>query len=117
MQLASLRLDGSQWLPASCADRQRPIVVLRSPKPAARVSGVVPVRARATDDRGVVEVQLWVDGRLLATRPRGGAVGFLWDTRDLRPGSTHLLEVVARDRCGNVGSPTAGPVAVIVGGA
>jgi hypothetical protein len=117
MQLASLRLDGSQWLAATCADRQPPTALLRSPKPAAHVSGIVAVRARATDDRGVVETQLWVDGRLLATRPRGGAVGFLWDTSDLRPGSTHLLKVVARDRCGNVGSPTAAPVAVIVGGA
>ena len=117
MQLASLRLAGSQWLMATCADRQPPIVVARSPKPAAHVSGVVPVRVRATDDRGVVETQLWVDGRLLATRPRGGAVGFLWDTRDLRPGSTHLLKILARDRCGNVGSPAQGSIAVIVGGA
>lgn len=115
MQLATLRLDGSQWLSATCADRAPPIVVVRSPKPGARVDGIVPVRVRAIDDRAVVETQLWVDGRLLATRPRGGAVGFLWDTRDLRPGSIHLLKISARDRCGNVGSPLQGSIAVIVG--
>ena len=113
MQLATLRLDGTSWLTATCADREPPTVVVRSPKPGAHVSGVVPVKVRATDDRAVVTVQLWVDGQLLATRPRGGAVGFFWDTRGLRPGSTHLLRVVARDRCGNAGSP-ADPVAVVV---
>src|SRR6185369_17650417 len=61
MQLVSLRLDGARWLAATCADRQAPTVVLRSPKPAALVSGIVPVRVRATDDRAVVETQLWVD--------------------------------------------------------
>lgn len=116
MQLASLRLDGGQWLNATCGDRQPPTVVVRSPKRGASVSGIVPVRLRATDDRGVVETQLWVDGRLLATRPRGGAVGFLWDTRDLRPGSTHLLKILARDRCGNVGSLPQGSIAVTIGG-
>jgi hypothetical protein len=115
MRLATLRLDGSTWLVATCADRQPPSLVVRSPAPGAHVTGKVPVRVRATDDRGVVEVQLWVDGRLLATRtPRGGAVGFLWDTRGLRPGSTHLLRPVARDRCGNAGSLPDGAVAVIV---
>ena len=114
MRLATLRLDGASWLRATCADRQPPQVVMRSPTPGAHVSGKVPVRARATDDRGVVEVQLWVDGRLQATRPRGGAVGFLWDTRGLRAGSTHLLRIVARDRCGNLGSPAAGALVVIV---
>jgi hypothetical protein len=115
MQLATLRLDGASWLTAACADRQPPKVVLRAPTPGSRVSGVVPVKVRATDNRGVVEAQLWVDGRLLATRPRGGAVGFLWDTGGLRPGSTHLLRIVARDRCGNVGSPAGGAVEVVVG--
>jgi hypothetical protein len=114
MRLATLRLDGSRWLAAACADRQPPSVVVRSPAPGSRVGGKVPVRVRATDDRGVVEVQLWVDGRLVATAPRGGAVGFLWDTRGLRPGSTHLLRPVARDRCGNAGSSPDGPVAVVV---
>lgn len=115
MSLATLRLDGSSWLAATCADRQPPTVVLRSPAPGSRVSGIVPVRARATDDRAVAEVQLWVDGRLLATKPRGGSVGFLWDTRGLRPGSTHLLRLVARDRCGNVASTPPGAIAVVVG--
>jgi hypothetical protein len=69
---------------------------------------------RATDDRGVVEVELWVDGRLAATVRRGGAVGFLWDTRGLRRGSTHLLRPVARDRCGNVATPLGGAVEVVV---
>lgn len=114
MQLATLRLDGSSWLSAICADRQQPSVVVRSPAPGARVSGKVPIRVRASDDRGVVEVELWVDGRLVAKAPRGGAVGFLWDTRGLRHGSTHLLRPVARDRCGNVGLPRDGAVAVIV---
>jgi len=114
MRLAELRLDGSSWLTASCADRQQPSVVMRSPAPGSRVTGKIPVRVRATDDRGVVAVQLWVDGRLLATTPRGGSVGFLWDTRGLRNGSTHLLRPVARDRCGNIGSLPDGPVAVIV---
>ncbi len=114
MRLATLRLDGASWLATSCADRQPPQVVVRSPSPGARVGGKVPVRARATDDRGVVEVQLWVDGRLQATRLRGGAVGFLWDTRGLREGGTHLLRILARDRCGNVGAPAGGPIAVVV---
>jgi hypothetical protein len=114
MQLATLRLDGSSWLATTCTDRERPSLVVRSPAPGSRVSGNVPVRVRATDDRGVVEVELWVDGRLVATAPRGGPVGFLWDTRGQRQGSTHLLRPVARDRCGNVGSPPGGPVAVIV---
>lgn len=115
MSLATLRLDGSSWLTTACADHQPPSIVVRTPKPSAHVSGLVPVRARVTDDRAVVGVQLWVDGRLLATKPRGGAVGFLWDTRDLRPGSTHLLRIVARDRCGNVASTPPGAIEVVVG--
>jgi hypothetical protein len=115
MRLATLRLDGSSWISLTCSDRQAPSIVVRSPAAGSRVSGKVTVRVRAADDRGVVEVQLWVDGSLVATAPRGGPVGFLWDTRGLRPGSTHLLRLVARDRCGNVGT-TAGPVDVVVGG-
>jgi hypothetical protein len=114
MRLAPLQLDGTSWLTATCADRQPPSIVVRSPAPGAHVRGKVPVRVRATDDRGVIEVQLWVDGRLQATTPRSGSVGFLWDTRGLHPGSTHLLRLVARDRCGNAGSPADGAVAVVV---
>jgi hypothetical protein len=115
MQLATLRLDGARWFQATCADHQPPKVVLRSPKPGAVVSGIVAVKVRATDDRGVVETSVRVDGRLLATQPRGGAVGFPWDTSDLRPGSSHLLRVEARDRCGNLGA-LAVAVAVTVAG-
>jgi MYXO-CTERM domain-containing protein len=67
-------------------------VVISSPAAQAQVKPNFVVRANATDDVGVVKVELFVDGKLLATK---GAQHHDFPV-SLQPG-THTLRVVAHD--------------------
>jgi hypothetical protein len=91
-------------------DSNPPVVSLISPPPGA-VSGTVQIEALASDDRGVAEVEFYVDGVLLgadATAP----YTWSWSTPTASPGA-HVLLARARDATGNVGTSPVVPVTVL----
>jgi thermitase len=85
----------------STPDSSAPVVSISSPLPGDRVSGIVAVDVKASDDREVTRVELFVNGVLIgsdATAPYGFSV----DTSGMPEGD---LAVEARgvDAAGNVG--------------
>jgi hypothetical protein len=99
---------GGTGIPAP--DSTPPSVSLTSPA-AGQVMGKVAVVANATDNVGVVSVQL-----LLDSQPLGGVLtatpySLTWDTKTVSNGS-HTLSAIASDAAGN--SAAATPVAVTV---
>lgn len=57
-----------------------------------------------TDDKGVVRVDLLLDGVLVDTRKPTETVRFVIETGGLEPGSSHVLSVLTHDAAGNVGT-------------
>jgi uncharacterized protein YjiK len=84
-----------------------PSVSLTAPAAGTSVSGTVVVRANATDDHGVDQVQFLVDGTGIGT-DTNAADGWsvTWDTTTVGDG-THTLGAVATDTAGNT-APAAG---------
>jgi hypothetical protein len=92
------------------ADTQAPVVSIASPT-GGRVSGVVPVDVKASDNVGVTRADFYVNGQLVATDSLA-PFAFAWDTTTKADGS-YTLSVQAQDAAGNRGvSPS---VAVTVG--
>jgi hypothetical protein len=103
------------WLLA-CKPSVKPMVVINSPPSGTQVKmgEEVEIRSTATDEKGVLRVELWVDGALTGTTsaPTGKALpsfpaSFSWTPSS--PGS-HTLEV----RAYNVRGEASPPAAVIV---
>ena len=85
-------------------DTQAPVVTVVSPAPNAIVSGTVRVSATATDNVGVVRMELRnASGKVLASSTSGSLV-YDWNTRTLKRGSTQTLTVRAFDAAGNSGT-------------
>ncbi|HYU68110.1 MAG TPA: Ig-like domain-containing protein [Burkholderiales bacterium] len=94
-------------------DNTPPTVSITSPASGATVSGTINVTASASDNRGVADVQFFLDGAPGAddtTAP----YSVPWDTTTASNGS-HTLTAVARDAAGN--SATSTPVTVTVSNA
>src|SRR5207249_3866514 len=90
-----------------------PTVSITSPASGATVSGTINVTASASDNRGVADVQFFLDGAFGAddtTAP----YSMPWDTTTASDGS-HTLTAVARDTSGN--QTTSAPVTVTVSNA
>lgn len=85
-------------------DKTHPVVSIPSPAPNSWVTGTVQVSATATDDRGVVRVELYADDVKMATQ-YAPPYGFTWETAGLSAGS-HMLYAVAYDAAGNSGGVT-----------
>jgi hypothetical protein len=86
-------------------DTEAPVVTITAPPASGTVHGVVTVKATATDNVGVVRVNLYVDGQLQdgLTAPNDGAgYAFTWDTEGWANGP-RTLRVVAYDPAGNWG--------------
>ena len=83
-------------------DSQAPTVAIVSPATGATLSGTVTVRATATDNVGVVQTALQVDG---ADRATGTVAPYQWalDTTTIANG-THTITVLAYDAAGNIGA-------------
>ncbi len=83
-------------------DSQAPSVTIVSPTAGAVLSGTVTVRATATDNTGVVQTALQVDGAIRAT---GTTPPYQWtlDTTTIANG-THTITVLASDAAGNIGA-------------
>ncbi|MBM3322902.1 right-handed parallel beta-helix repeat-containing protein [candidate division WOR-3 bacterium] len=86
-------------------DTTPPSVEIITPARGDTVSGVVPVRVRATDNRGVVQVQFSLDGSLLGadSSPDQNVFSLNWNTTGLAPGSARIIGCAAQDRAGNRG--------------
>lgn len=94
-----------------CPDNSPPTVSITTPANGASVSGVVMVRANASDNRGVAGVQFRVDGANTGAEDAGAPYEIPWDT-SATPNGTHTLSAVARDAAGN--SATSATVTVTV---
>jgi len=83
-------------------DTTPPTVKIISPTAGTSVSGTVQVTGTATDNVGVVSVQLWIDGTLNSTCT-SLTFSCSWNTAAEAAG-THTIKVEATDTAGNVGS-------------
>ena len=81
-------------------DGAKPTVSIASPAPNATVSGVITVRANATDNIGVARVEFFVDGALAATDNTAQIYEFLWNTAGV-PNGNHTLQAKAFDEAGD----------------
>jgi Zn-dependent metalloprotease len=91
-------------------DTAPPSTSISSPAAGATVSSTLLVHATATDDHGLAEVELYVDGAKLGTDTTA-PYSILWNTATLANGS-HTLQTVARDLTGKTG--TSAPITVTV---
>lgn len=83
-------------------DSTPPACAISSPADGATVSGTVTVSVSASDNVGVTQVELYVDGGLLAT-DTAAPFSFAWNTAQAADGP-HLLRAVAYDAAGNSGA-------------
>jgi subtilisin family serine protease len=98
----------------SSFDQTPPAVSLTSPAPNATVSGVVLVKANASDNVSVSRVVFFIDWGTPFTDAEAPYL-HVWDTAQVEPGS-HSLQAVAYDTTGNATSAYAVPVTVVRGG-
>ncbi len=84
-------------------DSTAPTVVVTTPADRARKSGRFAVSATATDDEGVADVVMAIDGVAYATDTRS-PYRFVVDTRQFEAGS-HQVAIIATDTSGNPSVP------------
>src|SRR5437773_5208461 len=100
--------------PPPLADTTPPSVAITVPSSGATVSGTVTVTANASDNVGVLGVQLRLDGAPLGAEDTTTPYTVAWNTTSALNG-VHTLTAVARDGAGN--TATSAPVVVTVGNA
>ena len=86
----------------STADTTAPTASFSSPAAGAKVTGLVAVDAKASDNVGVTRVDLYAGGKLVGS-DNAAPYAFSWDTAGLPDGDL-TLEARAVDAAGNVGS-------------
>jgi thermitase len=91
-------------------DPDPPTCGIAAPADGATVSGTVTVSVTATDNVGVVKVELYLDGQLFAT-DIVAPFSFAWNTAQAADGA-HTLKAVAYDAAGNSGASPAVTVTV-----
>jgi thermitase len=87
-------------------DTTPPTVSISSPVTGATVTGTLTVSGLATDNVGVVKVELWVDGTL-NTSTTSPSYALNWNSASI-PNAGHTLTVKAYDVAGNVGQASVG---------
>lgn len=94
------------WAEAPCAavDRTPPAVEILEPADGDQVSGKVTIRARATDDTGVVRMRVEEDNQLLCESGTD-TIECRWNTRREAAG-THIIVVWAYDAMTNIAQQT-----------
>jgi hypothetical protein len=83
-------------------DVTAPDVKIKEPANGASVSNIVAVKADATDARGVVQVEFYLDGTITSTAFMQPYV-WTWDTKKTSNGA-HAIKAMAYDAAGNVGT-------------
>jgi hypothetical protein len=87
----------------STTDTTPPTTSVTAPANGATVSGTVTVSASASDNVGVTQMQLFIDGTLVASNTNATALSFSWSTASVTNGS-HTIVSKAFDAAGNVGT-------------
>jgi thermitase len=82
-------------------DTVSPVVSITSPTPSVTVSGIVPISLNATDNIGVKNVELLINGNSVAI-DSSTPFGFSWDSKGVNNGMANI-QVVAYDEAGNKG--------------
>jgi PKD repeat protein len=101
---------------APAPDLVPPSVSVTLPGAGATVSGTVVVQASASDNVGIRDVQLKVDGQNLGAADSSAPYSVAWDTRTAANGA-HSLTATARDAAGNATTSSAVAVTVANGSA
>lgn len=91
-----------------------PEVLLTAPADGAQLSGHVALAASASDESGVVKLEFYLNGSLLAVDGEA-PYGYDWDTAAFADGE-YSLQAKAYDPAGNVGSSSVVQVSVANGG-
>jgi hypothetical protein len=82
-------------------DSTAPTLTITNPAGGATVSGVVAIKATASDNSGAAGIKqtLYIDGAQVATAT-GASLSYNWNTKKASSG-THTIVVTARDAAGN----------------
>ncbi|SEK22899.1 Serine protease, subtilisin family [Roseateles sp. YR242] len=96
---------------APAPDSQAPVAAITAPLPGATVNGLVAVDVNASDNIGVVRVDLKVNGTLVAS-DTSSPYGFSWDSTSQGNGVAQL-SVTAVDAAGNAAASTSVQVSVV----
>ncbi len=99
----------------STTDTTPPTTSVSAPANGATVSGTVTVNATASDNVGVTQMQLLIDGSVVASNTNLTSLSFAWNTTALANGS-HTIVSKAFDAAGNVGTSATVTVTVSNGG-
>ncbi len=95
-------------------DTTAPVVSLSSPAGGSSTTGAVTIAVAATDDVGVVGVQVKVDGAPVGTELMAAPYTMTWDSTSVSDGQ-HTLSAVARDAAGNTATSVGVSVTVVNG--
>jgi hypothetical protein len=101
----SVKVDNtsvSQPTPEPTADSTAPKASITNPTSGSNVNGNVDIAASASDNVGVTQMRLYLDGTLVSSA-KGGSVTYKWAARNASSGS-HTIKVEAADAAGNVGT-------------
>ena len=99
----------------AATDTTPPTTSITSPANGATVSGTVTINATASDNVGVTQMQILIDGNLVASNTNSGSLSFSWSTASVANGS-HTIVSKAFDAAGNVGTSSTITVTVSNGG-
>ncbi|HZR28020.1 MAG TPA: alkaline phosphatase family protein [Terriglobales bacterium] len=92
-------------------DTTPPTTSITSPANGATVSGTVAINATASDNVGVTQMQILIDGAAAASNTNATSLSFNWNTTSVANGS-HTLVSKAFDAAGNVGTSSTVTVTV-----
>ncbi len=96
-------------------DTTPPTTSITSPTNGATVSGTVAINATASDNVGVTQMQILIDGAVAASNTNATSLSFNWNTTTVANGS-HTIVSKAFDAAGNVGTSSTITVTVSNGG-
>jgi subtilisin family serine protease len=83
------------------ADSLPPTVTILSPSNGSTLASRTTVTASAADETGVIEMRVYIDGKLALTQATS-SLKWRWNTRKVSKGA-HKVKIEARDPAGNVG--------------
>lgn len=90
--------------PPPSTDTTLPVVTITKPTARATIGNKMAIAATATDNVGVVKMQIYIDG-ILKTSSTTGSASYSWNSRKASSGS-HTITVKAYDAAGNFGQTT-----------
>lgn len=84
------------------ADLVAPVATVSNPSNNAKVSGIVAISVKATDNVAVSSTKLYIDGKQVASAS-SGTLSYNWNTKKASSGN-HTISVEALDAAGNKGA-------------